>query len=96
MGGRVGKTKATWNGESTNNFKRKHQLKSLRKESKDFARVGWILHYGLRFQEEKGRAGGKRRQLRIELGKDEEARVNLTRNAPDKKSRGTTTGKPTA
>ena len=33
----------------------------------------------------KGRAGGKRKQLRIEL-KDEEARVNLTRNAPDEKS----------
>ena len=26
------------------------------------------------------------KQLRIELGKDEEARVNLTRNAPDEKS----------
>ena len=34
----------------------------------------------------KGWAGGKRKQLRIELGKDEEARVNLTRNAPDEKS----------
>ena len=34
----------------------------------------------------KGWVVGKRRQLRIELGKDEEARVNLTRNAPDKKS----------
>ena len=32
-----------------------------------------------------GRAGGKRKQLRIELN-DEEARVNLTRNAPDEKS----------
>ena len=32
------------------------------------------------------RAGGKIRQLRIELGKDEEARVNLMRNAPDQKS----------
>ena len=29
---------------------------------------------------------GKRKQLRIELVKDEEARVNLTRNAPDEKS----------
>ena len=35
-------------------------------------------------------------ELRIELGKDEEARVNLTRNAPDEKSRGTTIKKPTA
>ena len=46
-------------GESTNNLKRKHRLKSLRKESKDFTRVGWILDYGLRFQEEEqgGRVG---------------------------------------
>ena len=63
---------------------REHRLKSLRKESKDFTRVGWILDYGLRFRDEKGRAGGKRKQLRIEL-KDEEARVDLTRNAPDEK-----------
>ena len=37
-------------------------------------------------RKKKGRVGGKRKQLRIELGKDEEARVNLTRNAPDEKS----------
>ena len=91
-----GKTKATWKGEPTNILKRKHRLKSLRKESKDFARVGWILDYGLRSREEKGRAGGKRKQLRIELGNDEEARVDLTRNAPDEKRREPTTGKPTA
>ena len=48
-GGRTGKTKATWKGEPTNILKRKHRLKSLRKESKGFARVGWILDYGLRF-----------------------------------------------
>ena len=42
-----------------------------------------------------GRAGGKRRQLRIEL-KDEEARVDLTRNAPDERRREPTIGKPTA
>ena len=82
-----GKTKSSWKGKSTNNLKRKHQLKSLRKESKDFARVGWLLDYGLRFQEEEGWADGKRKQLRIELCKDEEARVNLTRNAPDEKRR---------
>ena len=94
-GGRAGKTKATWKGEPTNILKRQHWLKSLRKESKGFARVEWILDYGLQFQEEKGWAGGKRRQLRaekqlleiemrIELN-DEEARVDLTRNAPDQK-----------
>ena len=44
---------------------KKHRLKSLRKESKDFARVGWILDYGLQFREEEGWAGGKRKQLRI-------------------------------
>ena len=60
-------------------------MKSLRKEGKDFARVGWILDYGLRFREEEGWAGGKRKQLRIEL-KDEEGQVDLTRNAPDEKS----------
>lgn len=81
-----GKTKATWKGGPTNILKRKHRLKSLRKESKDFARVGWILDYGLQFRDEKGWAGGKKQQLRIELGKGEEARVNLTRNAPDEKS----------
>ena len=43
-GGRAGKTKATWKGKPTNILKRKHRLK----ESKGFARVGWILDYGLR------------------------------------------------
>ena len=76
-GGRAGKTKATWKVELTNLLTRKHRLK----ESKGFARVGWILDYGLRLREEKGWAVGKRRQLRIEL-KDEEARVDLTRKAP--------------
>ena len=85
-GGRAGKRKETWKGKPTNILKRKHRLKSLRKESKDFARVGWILDYGLRLREEKGWAGGKSKQLRIELGKDEEARVNMTSSAPDEKS----------
>ena len=58
-GGRAGKTKATWKGKSTNILKRKHRMKSLRKESKDFTRVGWILDYGLRLQEEKGGRVGK-------------------------------------
>ena len=48
-GGRAGKTKATWKGESTNSLKRKHR----QKECKGFARVGWILDYGLRLREEK-------------------------------------------
>ena len=38
------------------------------------------------FPRRKGWAGGKRKQLRIELGKDEEVRVDLTRNAPDKRA----------
>ena len=37
------KTKATWKGKSMNILKRKHRLKSLRRESKNFTRVGWIL-----------------------------------------------------
>ena len=40
------KTKATWKGEPTNILKGKHRLK----ESKGFARVGWILDYGLRIR----------------------------------------------
>ena len=84
VGGR--KNKGNLEGKSTNDFEMKHRLKSLKKENKDFARVGWILNYGLRFREEEGWAGGKRKQLRIELGNDEEARVDLTRNAPDAKS----------
>ena len=54
-----GKTKETWKGKSTNILKRKHRLKSLKKEKKDFTRIGWILDYGLRFREEEGWAGGK-------------------------------------
>ena len=84
-GGRAGKQRQLGRGKPMNNLKSKHQLKTLRKESKDFARVGWILDYGLRFREEKRVGEWGRKQLRIEL-KDEGARVDLTRNAPDKKS----------
>ena len=78
-----GKTKETWKGEPTNILKRKHRLKSLRRESKDFARVGWILDYGLWFREE-GWAGRKKtrttsegennieEELMTDLAKDEE------------------------
>ena len=68
-------------------------------EIKNFARVGWILDYGLRFQGEKGRADGKKKdnfgwgktttseeELRIDLAKDKEVRVDLTRDAPDKRA----------
>ena len=48
------KTKATWKGKSTNILKRKHRLKSLRRESKNFARVGWILDYGSDFEKKRG------------------------------------------
>ena len=79
VGGR--ENKDNLEGETTNILKRKHRLKSLRKESKDFTRVGWILGYGLRFREEEGRVGGKnkdnfgqgnnidRKELRIDLRK---------------------------
>ena len=99
-GGRAGKTKATWKGEPTNSLKRKHRLK----ECKCFARVGWILDYGLQFREEKRWAGGKKtrtnsygennfdeEELRIDLPKDKDGRIILTRNVPDK--RGWTTNK---
>ena len=65
-GGRAGKNTGNLNEESTNNLKRKHRLKSLRKENKDFARVGRILDYGLRLRDENGWAGGKIKQLRVE------------------------------
>ena len=70
-------------------------MKSLRKESKDFARVGWILDYGLRFREEEGKAGGENKDyfgwetttvekaLRTGLAKDDEDRKHSKRNAPD-------------
>ena len=54
------KTKATWKGKSTNILNRKHWLKSLWRESKNFTRLGWILDYGLLFQEEKGGPMGKK------------------------------------
>ena len=77
-----------------NILKRKHRLKSLRKESKDFARVGWILDYGLRFREEEGVGGREKKtteddiekEPRIELAKDEEGLIELTRDAPNEKS----------
>ena len=70
-GGRAGKQRQLGRGNQRNILKRKHRLKSLRKESKGFARVGWILDYGLRFREEEGWAGGIEKQLRIELAKTE-------------------------
>ena len=80
------------------------------RESKNFARVGWILDYELQFRgEKKGWAGGKNKdnsgqgktttseeELRIDLAKDKEVRVDLTRDAPDEKGSETTIGKPTA
>ena len=56
-----GKTKATRKGKPTNILKRKHRLKSLRKENKDFARVGWILNYGLWFREEEQGGGWEKK-----------------------------------
>ena len=54
VGGR--ENKGNLEGEKPmNNFKRKHRLK----ECKCFARVGWILDYGLQLREEKGGRVGK-------------------------------------
>ena len=58
VGGR--ENKGSWKGEPTNILKRKHRLKSLRKEGKDFARVESILDYGLRLRDEKGVGGWKK------------------------------------
>ena len=63
------KTKASWKGEPTNILKRKHRLKSLRRENKNFARVGWILDYRPRFKEEEGWAGGKENNWGLNLAK---------------------------
>ena len=92
-GGRAGKTKATWKGKPTNILKRKTPVEimqrlrtsrmdtRLRTPAPRRKRVGgW---------EKKNNRGLENNfiesELRIEL-KYEEARVNLTRNAPDEKS----------
>ena len=38
---------------------REAPVEMIEEKNKIFARVGWILDYGLRFREEKGWAGGK-------------------------------------
>ena len=60
-GGRAGKQRQLRRENQRNILKRKHRLKSLRKESKGFARVGWILDYGLRFREEEGVGGWEKK-----------------------------------
>ena len=82
MGGRKRRQLGRGNDEY---LEEKTLVEIIEEREQNFTRVGWILDYGLRFREEEGWAGGKRKQLRIEL-KDEEARVDLTRNAPDEKS----------
>ena len=64
---RIWSTRKTWiesTGEEKrwrmSNKTRIHRLKSLRKESKDFTRVGWILDYGPRFREEGWADGNKK------------------------------------
>ena len=60
VGGRE-KQRQLGRGKPINNLKRKHRLKSLRKESKHFTRVGWILDHGLRLREEKGVGGWEKK-----------------------------------
>ena len=91
VGGR--ENKGNLEGGTDELLEEKTSVEIIEEKCKDFTQVGWILDYGLRLREEKGWAGGKRKQLRIELGKDEEARVNLTRNAPDEKRREPAIGK---
>ena len=72
-------------GETTNILQRKHQLKSLREKKQRIRTSRMDTRLRTPAPRRKGWAGGKRRQLRIELGKDEDARVNLMGNAPDEK-----------
>ena len=79
------KTKATRKGKSTNILKIKTPVEIIEEREKRLhtSRMDTRLRT-LVPRRRTGRAGEKK-QLRIEL-KDEEARVDLTRNAPDEKS----------
>ena len=100
MGGRL--NKGNLEGRTNEYLEEETSVEIIEERSKDFARVGWILDYGLRFREEEGRAGGKKKdnfgwgktttseeELRIDPAKDRDVRVALTREAPDKRGRTT-------
>ena len=83
MGGR--ENKDYLKGESTNILKRKTPVEIIeeRKQRLRTSRMDTRLRTPVPRRRRVG--GWERKQLRIEL-KDEEARVDLTRNAPDEKS----------
>ena len=84
MGGR--ENKDNLEGETMNILKRKTPVEIIeeRKQRLHTSRMDTRLRTPVSRRRRVGR--WERKQLRIELGKDEEARVNLTRNAPDEKS----------
>ena len=85
-GGRAGKQRQL--GRGTNEYleeKTPVEIIEERKQRLCTSRMDTRLQAPAPRRKRGGRVG-KRKQLRIELGKDEQARVNLTRNAPDKKS----------
>ena len=83
MGGR--ENTGSLNGESTSNLKRKTPVKIIeeRKQRLHTSRMDTRLRTPVPRRRSEG--GWERKQLRIEIN-DEEARVDLTRNAPDEKS----------
>ena len=73
VGGRE-KTKATWKGEPTKYLEEKTPVEIIeeRKQRLRTSKMDTRLQTPTP-RRKKGRAGGKRKQLRIELGKEEEA-----------------------
>ena len=82
-----GKNKGNLEGGTSKYLEEKTPVKIIeeRKQRLRTSRMDTRLRTPAPRRKRGGRVG-KRRQLRIELGKDEEAQVNLTRNAPDAKS----------
>ena len=55
--GRAGKTKTTQKGKTDEYLEEKTPVEIIEERKQDFARVGWILDYGLRLRDEKGVGG---------------------------------------
>ena len=85
MGGR--ENKGNLEGEINEYLEEKTQVEIIeeREQKLHMSRMDTRLQTPAPRRKRGGRVG-KRKQIRIELGNDEEGRVNLTRNAPDEKS----------
>ena len=59
MGGRL--NKGNLEGRTNEYLEEETSVEIIEERSKDFARVGWILDYGLRLGEEKEWVGGKKK-----------------------------------